>query len=57
MLTMVAKPMGTVPRKRDWVGWRIISPQISGYMVYLAIDRERKRVKRTLRAKKMMDSQ
>jgi hypothetical protein len=32
----VAKPMGTVPRKRECTGSRIITVQISGQMVYLS---------------------
>jgi hypothetical protein len=30
MLTRVANPMGTVPRNKELVGSRIITPQISG---------------------------
>jgi hypothetical protein len=46
MLTIVARPIGNVPRKRLWVGWRIMAPHISGYTLYRTIEIKRKRMKR-----------
>ena len=38
MLTMVANPIGNVPRKSDCTGCRSISVHVAGYKVYLKSD-------------------
>jgi hypothetical protein len=56
--TIVAKPMGMVPRKRELFGSWIITPQISGYSVYLSMEIVKAREKRmTFSTKKTTESQ
>jgi hypothetical protein len=55
MFTSVAKPIGTVPKKSDWTGWRSMSVHVAGYRVWRKIEIRRMRVKKkALRMKNMM---
>lgn len=56
MLTSVAKPMGIVPKNKEFMGSRIMTPHISGYRVYLRMEiakAEKKRI--VFKAKKMIE--
>jgi hypothetical protein len=44
MFTSVAKPIGTVPKKSDWTGWRSMSVHVAGYRVWRKIEIRRMRV-------------
>jgi hypothetical protein len=50
---MVERAIGKVPTNNDWVGCRIITVQISGYIVYLKIEMQRKKTKRSTFEAKM----
>lgn len=54
ILTMVARPIGTVPRKRDWTGWFSIATKMPRYTVYRIMEMIVKVTKRAMLRTKMM---